>query len=203
MYESHNIGWNFWPWKKVDTATSPTSIEPPEDWDQVIAAGSDPTLEVPGAAGIFDQFLLNMSAGACAWNPDIVAALLGERPAIVPAWGFGVHGAQQSFSSAVSSTVDGIRVADAVRLAWATGGEHPANPFEQTDGRAYAAQEELVVRLHAGDWLEFEMTGVDPASVRVVGCEDATRVERSQRGIRVRATADATVSRLVMESLGN
>lgn len=26
LYEGNNIGWNFWPWKKIDTATSPASI---------------------------------------------------------------------------------------------------------------------------------------------------------------------------------
>ncbi len=37
LYESHDIGWNFWPWKKIDTRTSPASIIQPTDWDRVVA----------------------------------------------------------------------------------------------------------------------------------------------------------------------
>ena len=37
MYEDLDIGWNFWPWKKIDTATSPCSIHPPEGWDDIVA----------------------------------------------------------------------------------------------------------------------------------------------------------------------
>jgi endoglucanase len=200
LYESHDIGWNFWPWKKVETATSPVSIAAPDGWDRVVAAASDQSIVVTDAARIFDELLANMSVDAAGWNADIVAALLGEHPTVIPAWGFGVRGPGESYSSASSATVDGIRTADSVVLAWAADGKHPANPFEQTDGRPYTREEELVVRLQAGDWLEFEVTDVNPASVRVVGAESETRVEGSARGIRVVATAAATISRLAVES---
>jgi len=196
LYESHDIGWNFWPWKKVETATSPLSIEAPDGWARVVAAASDASLVVPDAGQIFDELLANMSAAAARWNPDIVAALLGEHPVVIPAWGFGVRGEGESYSSATASTVDGIRSTDAVHIAWASAGEHPDNPFEQTDGRPYASEEELVVRLLPGDWLEFEVIDVDPASVRVHGAERSTRVERTERGIRLVATAASTISRL-------
>jgi len=200
LYESHDIGWNFWPWKKVETATSPVSIEAPGGWDSVVAAASDPRLEVTDAASIFDGLLANMSLDSSGWNHDVVAALLGEHPIVVPAWGFGMRGADESYSSASAATIDGIRESDAVVLAWASPGDHPANPFEQTDGRPYSSDEQLVVTLQAGDWLEFEMTDVDAADVRVIGAEDTTRVEQSERGIRVVATAESTLSRLVMGS---
>ena len=199
MYESHNIGWNFWPWKKLETATSPVSITAPDGWASVVAAGSDPSLVVADAALIFDGLLANMSVETARWNPDIVAALLGEHPVVIPAWGFGVRGPGESYSSASSATIDGIRAGDAVNFAWASSGPHPANPFEQTDGRAYALEEQLVVNLEPGDWLEFELTHVDPATVRVLGAEGGTRVERTERGIRVVATAASTISRLEVE----
>ena len=203
MYEAHEIGWNFWPWKKIDTVTSPASIDPPAGWERVVAAASDPAAVVDDAAAIFRRLLDNMAIGSCTWNADIVAALHGEHPAVVPAWGFGARGRGESYSSAATATIEGIRASDAVHLAWAGAGEHPDNPFQQTDGRPYSADEELVVRLEPGDWLEFEMTGVEPEAVRVVGAEDATVVERSARGIRIRAVADATISILVMDGSRN
>ena len=198
LYESHNIGWNFWPWKKLDTRTSPASVTPPKRWSMVVAAGSDPTAVVEDAQAIFDEFLVNADIRNCDWQPGLVAALLGERPTVIPAWGFGTRGQGASYSSSEASSIPGIRSSDDIALSWAAGGAHPENPFQQTDGRPYSSDEELVVRLQAGDWLEFEATDVDVTSVRVVGAENATRVESSPRGIRVVATASTAFSRLVM-----
>ena len=197
LYESHGIGWNFWPWKKIDTVTSPASIVPPEGWDRVIAATNDPSLEVEDAQRIFDDLLAAMAIDACDWRGDVVSALTSANPSVIPAWGFGTRGAGESYSSAAASTIEGIRDADRVSLAWATPGDNPPNPFEQSDGRRYRPEEELVVHLESGDWLEFELDEADVHGVRVPGAEGATIVERSARGIRVIATAPATVSRLV------
>jgi len=200
LYESHGIGWNFWPWKKIDTVTSPLSITPPDGWDRIIAATQDATLVVPDAARIFRELLSNMSAEHATWQPQIVAALTSEHPQVIPAWGFGTRGAGESYASAHAERIAGIREADAVSLAWAGPGEHPANPFEQSDGRAYLPEEELVVHLRAGDWLEFEGDALDASTVTVVGAEDATRVDSTERGIRVSAIADTTLSRLTWGS---
>ena len=198
LYESHGIGWNFWPWKKIDTRTSPASIVAPEGWDRVVASIDDPSAITHGAAKrAFDELLENMKMQNCTWQPDVVAALLGSAPAVIPAWGYGYRGAGESYSVAAVGGVEGIRDDDTVPLRWAREGDNPANPFEQSDGRAYRVGEELVVDLSADDWLEYEVTDVDDA--RVVdgaGLDSAVRVERSARGIRVIALADTTVSRV-------
>lgn len=199
LYETHNIGWNFWPWKKIDTRTSPASIVTPQGWERIVAAGADPALTVVDAESIFEEFLCNALIDNCHWQPAVIAALLGERPHVIPAWGFGARGAGESYSSAETRSLPGIRANDAVALAWATpNGDNPDNPFEQTDGRQYLSEEQLIVNLQAGDWLEFEAVDLDPGSVRVVGAEGVTRVEASARGIRVVATAPATISRVLM-----
>ncbi|MDF1478096.1 cellulase family glycosylhydrolase [Leifsonia sp. H3M29-4] len=199
LYEAHDIGWNFWPWKKIDTRTSPASIIPPEGWDRVVAAIDDPEAIGRGEAQrVFDDLLEAMRIEHCRWQPEVVAALLAERPIVVPAWGFGYRGAGQSYSSATAGTIEGIRVDDAVHLRWAREGDNPPNPFEQSDGRAYRPNEELVVDLAAGDWLEFEMSGVESARVLDASGRDAgVRVEPSARGIRVTATAPTSVARIL------
>jgi len=199
MYESHDIGWNFWPWKKIDTRTSPVSIAAPDGWERVVASIDDPAaLGREDAQRIFDDLLVALRLENCAWQPNVVAAMLAENPAVIPAWGFGYRGAGESYSVATPHLIDGIRSDDAVHLRFARPGDNPPNPFEQSDGRAYRPGEELVVHLEAGDWLEFELSAL--GEVRVVdgdGAPAAVRVERSDRGIRVIGTADTTVARVL------
>jgi hypothetical protein len=198
LYEAHGIGWNFWPWKKIETRTSPASVVAPDGWDRVVASIDDPSAITPGEARrVFDDLLVAIRIENCRWQPDVVAALLASRPAVIPAWGYGYRGAGESYSIAASGGVAGIREDDTVPLRWARAGDNPANPFEQSDGRAYRVSEELVVDLSAGDWLEYEITGVREARVTDgEGRDAAVRVEPSARGIRVVATGDTTVSRI-------
>ncbi len=198
LYEAHNIGWNFWPWKKIDTRTSPASIIAPEGWDRVVASIDDPSAITPvEAKRVFDDLLEAMKVENVRWQPEVVSALLASRPAVIPSWGYGFRGAGESYSVAARGGVAGIRDDDTVPLRWARKGDNPENPFEQSDGRPYRVTEELVVDLSAGDWLEYEVTGAE--SARVVdgeGVDARVRVERSGRGIRVIATSETTISRI-------
>lgn len=36
-FEKNNIGWSFWPWKKMDAKNGPYSIKRPKGWDEIIA----------------------------------------------------------------------------------------------------------------------------------------------------------------------
>ena len=199
LYEAHNIGWNFWPWKKVDTRTSPASIVPPPGWDGIVASIDDPDAVTPAlAADAFTGLLEAMKIENCVWQPQVVAAALAERPAVIPAWGFGYRGPGESYSSAAGRPIEGIRSDDAVTMLWARNGENPPNPFEQSDGRAYRPAEELLVRLEPGDWLEFEVFGVRGGRVLDGSGADApVRVEPSARGIRVVAEAATSISRII------
>jgi endoglucanase len=198
LYESHGIGWNFWPWKKIATRTSPASIVPPVGWDRVVASIVDPDAISPAdAREVFALFVDDMRIENCHWQPEIVAALLGEGPVSVPAWGFGFRGAGESYSVAGGSPLAGIREADAAGIRFAREGDNPENPFQQSDGRPYRPAEELVVHLESGDWLEFELTA--PVPLRAVdarGADAPVMLETSARGIRVTATAATDLARL-------
>ena len=198
LYESHDIGWNFWPWKKVESLTSPASIPAPDGWNRIVASIVDPAAITRGdAQRVLDELLTAMRIENCHWQPDLVAALLAESPRVVPAWGFGYRGQGQSYSSALASPIEGIRADDEIALRWARDGDNPANPFEQSDGRDYLPQEELTVELAAGDWLEFEMSNA--ASARAVdqfGNDLPFLVTRTSRGLRVTATVSGALSRL-------
>ena len=199
LYEAHDIGWNFWPWKKIATRTSPVSIVPPAGWDRVIAAIHDPAaIDTDEARRVFDDLIEAMRLESCDWQPAVVAAMLAEHPTVIPGWGFGYRGAEESHGTTSARPIPGIRGDDAVTLAWVVSGGNPPNPFEQSDGRPYRPDEELVAMLNTGDWLEFEAPGVTDA--RVVGpdgSDAAARVDPSPRGLRVTATAPTSISRVI------
>ena len=204
LYETHDIGWNFWPWKKLATRTSPASIVAPEGWSRLVASIADPdALDAGSGRRILDDLIVAMRIENCVWQPDVVAAVTGVSPAVIPAWGFGYRGPGKSYSSSVARPIEGIRSDDAVHLRWVREGDNPLNPFEQTDGRAYSQTEELVVQLEPGDWLEFEVVGAD--SARVIdgagGAAHAT-VAVTARGLRVTATSPTTISRILPSRAG-
>jgi len=199
LYESHDIGWNFWPWKKIETRTSPASVAAPAGWDWVVASIADPeAIARDTARRVFAELAESIRIENCRWQPDVIAALLAHSPAVVPAWGFGFRGAGESYHAAHGLPLRGIRPDDAVSIDWSRPGVNPDNPFEQTDGRNYKPGEELVVRLGEGDWLEFELVAVAGAHVLdATGADAAVDVTRTQRGLRVTAVAPTTISRLL------
>ncbi|MGN8246633.1 glycoside hydrolase family 5 protein [Cellulomonas soli] len=204
LYESEGIGWNLWPWKKIDTRTSPVSVVAPEGWAQVVAAAEEPegtpAISPATAQGVLDDLLEAMRFEHATWQPDVVAAATGCAPARLPAWGFGFRGAGRSYATAAAHPLPGIREDDAVSIRFTSDQPHPENPFQQTDGRPYAPEEQLMVELGPGDWLEYELEGdLDPSAVRVLGPQGTpapVRVERVERGLRVSATAPASLCTL-------
>jgi endoglucanase len=199
LYETHGIGWNFWPWKKIETRTSPASIVAPEGWGRVVASISDETaISSDDARRVFGDLLRAMRIEQCHWQPQIVAALLGNAPVVIPAWGFGFRGAGNSYSVNNGMALAGIREEDAAAIEWTVAGENPANPFEQTNGRDYREDEQLVVHLAPGDWLEFEVEALrDYRVVDEAGFDAPVTLQPSERGIRVTANAETRISRIV------
>ena len=199
MYEAHDIGWNLWTWKKIATVTSPVSIVAPDGWNKVIASIDDPEAITPDeAARVFDDLLTAIRIENAVARPGVTAAALGTRPAVIPAWGYGYRGAGQSYSVRAGRPLPGVRANEPASIAWRNPGENPANPFEQSDGRAYRPAEELVVHLEPGDWLEYELTpgGEHLQAIDATGEDAPVEITESERGLRVTATAPTALLRL-------
>lgn len=100
LFEANNIGWSFWPWKKMDTSNTPYSIKRPQGWDAIAAycndGGAKPSREVAQRA--FDELLRNIRVANCDFFPDVVNAMLRRAPVRVEAENFGHEGAGKSFS---------------------------------------------------------------------------------------------------------
>jgi hypothetical protein len=97
-FEANNIGWSFWPWKKMDTKNTPYSIKPPANWDKVVAYsrnGRKPPPEVSREA--FDELLRNVRMENCVFYPDVVNAMMRQAPARIQAENFGQEGPGKSY----------------------------------------------------------------------------------------------------------
>lgn len=203
LYEAHGIGWNFWPWKKLATPTSPASVRPPDGWDRVVASVSTaaPLLGRAAAGAVLDQLIEAMRLENCDWRPEIVAALTGESPASIPAWGFGFRGPGASYRAG-GRPLDGLRADDTVTLRFDVPADDPGNPFRHPGDRARTDGDGIVVDLEPGEWLEYELgETTDLRGVRVVGPDGRAApvvCEPTARGVRVVATARATLARVVL-----
>jgi len=100
MFDQHNISWNFWPWKKMDTLTSPCSINKPEKFQLVINylnGEQHPGFEQ--SQEIFDEYLRNMYSENCTYHSIIPRQLLREKGCFVPAISYDtLPGIGKSFS---------------------------------------------------------------------------------------------------------
>ncbi|PZF80153.1 endoglucanase [Jiangella anatolica] len=201
LYEAHGIGWNFWPWKKIDTPTSPASVRPPAGWDRVVAsaAGGSPLLGRAEAGVVLDRLVEAMRLENCEWRPEIVAALTAASPSTLPAWGFGFRGAGRSYRAS-GSPLERIRADDAVTLRFHVPADDPEQPFEHPGGRTETDGDRIVVDLAPGEWLEYELDPApDLSRVRVLGPSGSPApvvVKTAPRGLRVVATAPATLWRI-------
>ncbi|OJV59132.1 MAG: endoglucanase [Cellulomonas sp. 73-145] len=200
LYETFGIGWNLWTWKKLDTATSPVSVAPPAGWDRFVASAQGPAQVTGAEAGaVLDELVHNVRFEAADWQPDVLAAVTGERPAVMPAWGYGFRGAGASYSVARPSRFEVVRADDASALTWTGAGPLPENPFTHDLDPAVRPDRDLGVRLAAGDWLEFELTDAGPALPYAPVLLDGGTVtlEPAPRGLRAIARTDATLLRIV------
>lgn len=97
-FEANNIGWSFWPWKKMDTQNTPYSIRPPAQWKQIVdytRSGPKPSREI--AQQTFDELLHNIRLENCLFFPEVVNAMLRRAPARIEAENYDFQGLNQSY----------------------------------------------------------------------------------------------------------
>ena len=192
LYERYEIGWNFWPWKKIDTLTSPLSVNPPSGWERVCNfIKGEGIISRQEAIEIFRELLQNFKIENCSWRQGIVAALLAENPIVIPAWGYGFYGDGESYSTQQTHTIEGVRQEELVTLEYLHDGTGSGVNFEQNDGRKYLDSEEIVVKLNKGDWLEFDVSPSTELSKYLVetteGIDSNITIENSKRGFKLTA----------------
>ena len=192
LYETYDIGWNFWPWKKIETLTSPLSVSAPRGWNEIlhppIADRGDTSLNT---AQIISDLLNGMAVSQCTHNSEVISALFSRGHFKIPAWGYGFRGLGESYFSHSSFPHPGLRRDESVAIHYLDGRKVQLPDFEQNDGRNYRNDEVIVVSLSPGDWLEYEIEGeFELSDVKVITSEQDEAlfsIVRSNRGIRVKA----------------
>ncbi len=98
LFEANNIGFSFWPWKKMDTENTPYAIKKPANWDLI--AGYSRGEARPDAAicmRAFDELLENIKLANCVYYADVCNAILTRVPGKIEAENFGHNGYLQSY----------------------------------------------------------------------------------------------------------
>lgn len=181
-FEANNIGWSFWPWKKMEASNGPCSIKAPQGWDAIQAysrGGDKPPAEQ--AQKSFDELLRNIRLENCVMHPDVVNAMFRRVPGRVEAENYGHDGPNQSyFVKDASQRSKLYRVSEPVIVEPIEGGERGGS--------------QQGLRLGEGEWTAYvirSLTARDYAAVLRTKAEGGTAVvEVSLSG----RTQDVTVS---------
>jgi endoglucanase len=140
-FEANNIGWSFWPWKKMETQNTPYSIPAPTNWAAVTAysrGGEKPSRELAQQA--FDELLANIRLANCVFFPDVVNAMLRRAPGRIEAENYGREGLNRSYS-----------VQETNRLSEHYRQSEPVPILVQTTGR----RTDQYATLRAGEWTSY------------------------------------------------
>jgi endoglucanase len=98
-FEANNIGWSFWPWKKLDADNGPISVKRPTHWDEIVAfsrGGAKPSTETAQSA--FDELLKNIRLENCVYHSTVVNAMLRRIPSRIEAENYSHNGPGVSYN---------------------------------------------------------------------------------------------------------
>jgi endoglucanase len=169
LYEDCGISWNLWPWKKIDTITSPRSIRPPAGWDAIRAyaerRGPRPADRIIGSA--LTDLLEGIRLERTDDRAEVLNAVLRRVPLRLPASGFGFGGRGIAYETGGADPMVDFRSDDLVTIRRASGPSGAVPRFDHTDGRTRGPDERLEVALEAGDWVSYELTIDKPSRLRV------------------------------------
>ena len=141
-FEANNIGWSFWPWKKMGAMNDPYSYATPKDWAAVrdyVEGGDKPSIETAQRA--FDELLENIRLENCTFHPDVVNAMFRQVPGQVAARNYGEEGPDKSyFVNDTKQNSQYYRKSEPVPIIATNTGRH---------------ESEQVVALGAGEWTAY------------------------------------------------
>jgi hypothetical protein len=142
LFEDLGWGWSFWPWKKLETQSSPYSIRQPRGWEkiQAVANGGSAPARTEGLA-IMNEFLKNIRMENCLEVPEVASYLLRRVPSRFEAEDFGHLGEGRSYHAKdTSRRASRYRHGEAVDLEPLSGG-----------------QGYNVGWMEKGEWLQYEL----------------------------------------------
>jgi hypothetical protein len=180
-FEANNIGWSFWPWKKMDTRNTPFSIKPPTDWEAVAAysrGGDKPAKEIAQKA--FDELLVNIRLENCVFFPDVVNSMLRKAPARIEAENYGQEGQDKSYM-----VNDTNRLSKRYRLS---------EPVPVTTRETGRRQSEQYITLNATEWTAYTISSDTPKNYQMTVKVKATNSPAEAQLVVGSQTRDVRIS---------
>ncbi|OAB40241.1 glycoside hydrolase family 5 protein [Paenibacillus antarcticus] len=161
MFEDHQISWNFWTWKKMNTSNSPYSIRMPEGWNLLtdyLEGGLKP--DAATSEAILNQYLDHIRLERCDAYPGISRSLLRHLPLQIPAEfyrqgdgvGFGIMKKEENQI--------GLRSSDYVPMRMIAS-ENDKPSYHSEGGKLWDENNTVCVKLHSGDWLVYDALCVE------------------------------------------
>ncbi|WP_036632061.1 cellulase family glycosylhydrolase [Paenibacillus alginolyticus] len=160
LFEDHDISWNFWPWKKLDTLNSPCSIRAPKDWDKIqayVAGGEHPGKDT--ARAILWDYLDAIRIENCEYRQDVVNSMLRRAPLRIAAPYYGYKGAGIDHFAVPKQRGDQtvpLRPADGVSFGFAYPSAENTVDFANHGGASRSAHTVMCVQLETDEWLRYE-----------------------------------------------
>lgn len=131
-FEKNNIGWSFWPWKKIDNQQVIYSINAPEGYDKIIEysrGGEKPSIELAEKA--LTQLLVNMKVENCEFREPITQSILRQVPGRIYAVNYGHDGAGLSYFVKTNENSDFYRTDEPVKILMISGDNNRRRNQEQ------------------------------------------------------------------------
>lgn len=174
LYEDHDIAWNFWTWKKMDTDNSPCSIRKPEGWELLVDylnGGEKP--DPATAERVLRDYLDGLPIAACDYHADVVDALFRRPNARIPAIFYGYRGEGDGYgrNGAVGARREteatGFRDGDGTDIRFALEREDAKPNFQHGGGEPWKDEDWMYVRLEPGEWLAYDFETTETELVPV------------------------------------
>lgn len=201
LFEDHNISWNFWTWKKLDTDNSPCSIIMPDDWkvltDYLEGKAGRPDPET--AKRIFWEYLEHLPLERCRYYPVVARSLFRRAPVRIPAifYGYQGEGIHHDTNGRLPSSGDsiGFRPGDGIDIRFVAGSGRTKPNFQHGRGEAWQEEEWLCVQLHGQDWVAYDFNVEGPGE-RKVGI--TLKVKPAKQGARLCAALNKSAESLAV-----
>jgi hypothetical protein len=170
LYDDCGMSWNFWPWKKIETLTSPCSVDAPAGWDRIVAYGQGigPKPAVEESTAILNELLASFAPDACTYRGDVVNAMFRRAPLRLAPWAFSFRGRGESYDTSRAKPLAGFRCDDEVTLACATLDDALSPDFSHNGGAPRTPENAIVVWLAEGDWVAYDIDVPVAGELRVV-----------------------------------
>ncbi len=146
LLNENNMGWSFWPWKKLDTrkaGNNPLSIKKPEGWDSIVAYSENgKAARKEWAKAIFDSYLQNIKIENCTENKEMINAMFQNAPIKLEAENFGGKGLGISYFVKDTTKTTHYRTTESVKVTY----------FQSEDKKHSEGQ---YITLNSGEWTAY------------------------------------------------